>query len=128
MAALKGYSLTQIRLHWVVAVLIVFQLIFGEDMGQAWRTVREGGMLPTAGRRGQAAVEVFHQVPEALSQGRKEVHQEEIARRRIERSVRQFGNATPEKVFDLRHGPRNEARIRSRRTPENPPHMPLDSS
>lgn len=42
MAALKGYSFTQIRLHWVVAALIVFQLIFGEAMGAAWRAVSQG--------------------------------------------------------------------------------------
>lgn len=42
MAALKGYSFTQIRLHWVVALLILFQLIFGEDMGGAWRAVENG--------------------------------------------------------------------------------------
>lgn len=39
MAQLKGYSATQIGLHWVVAGLILFQLIFGEDMGTAWRAV-----------------------------------------------------------------------------------------
>lgn len=44
MSALKGYSFTQIRLHWVVAVLIIFQLIFGEDMGAAWDAVEEGAV------------------------------------------------------------------------------------
>lgn len=44
MAALKGYSFTQIRLHWVIAVLILFQLIFGEDMGGAWDAFEEGGV------------------------------------------------------------------------------------
>lgn len=38
----KGYSFTQIRLHWVIAVLIIGQLIFGEDMGTAWRAVERG--------------------------------------------------------------------------------------
>ncbi len=38
----KGYSTAQIALHWVVAGLILFQLIFGEAMGQAWRSVRQG--------------------------------------------------------------------------------------
>lgn len=42
MSALKGYSASQIALHWLVAVLILFQLIFGEDMGGAWRAVRQG--------------------------------------------------------------------------------------
>ena len=36
----KGYSRWQIMLHWGVGALIVFQLIFGEDMGPAWRAVR----------------------------------------------------------------------------------------
>lgn len=42
MGRVKGYSSTQISLHWVVAVLILFQLIFGEDMGAAWRAVERG--------------------------------------------------------------------------------------
>lgn len=42
MTPLKGYSATQIALHWGVAVLILFQLIFGEDMGRAWRAVEDG--------------------------------------------------------------------------------------
>lgn len=41
MAQLKGYSATQIALHWGVAGLILFQLIFGEDMGSAWRSVEK---------------------------------------------------------------------------------------
>lgn len=39
----KGYSFTQIRLHWIIALFIVFQLIFGEDMGGAWDQVEETG-------------------------------------------------------------------------------------
>ncbi len=42
MAQLKGYSTSQIALHWLVAVLILFQLIFGEDMGGAWDAFEEG--------------------------------------------------------------------------------------
>jgi cytochrome b561 len=38
----KGYSRAQIGLHWVVAALIVFQVVFGEEMGQAWRAVNQG--------------------------------------------------------------------------------------
>jgi cytochrome b561 len=38
----KGYSRTQIALHWAVGLLIVFQLIFGEDMGGAWDAVEDG--------------------------------------------------------------------------------------
>ncbi|MFC3181050.1 cytochrome b [Cypionkella sinensis] len=45
MALRKGYSATQIALHWLVAVLILFQLIFGEAMGTAWRAVRRD-MVP----------------------------------------------------------------------------------
>lgn len=48
MAVLKGYSFTQIRLHWIIAVLIVGQLVFGEDMGEAWEAV-EDGQLPEMG-------------------------------------------------------------------------------
>lgn len=43
MATPTGYSATQIRLHWVIGLLIVFQLIFGEDMAEAWSTVEDGG-------------------------------------------------------------------------------------
>lgn len=41
MAATKGYSFTQIWLHWGVAALILYQLIFGEDMGDAWEAVED---------------------------------------------------------------------------------------
>lgn len=43
MASPKGYSATQIGLHWAVAALIVFQLIFGEDMSTVWRNLEQGG-------------------------------------------------------------------------------------
>lgn len=36
----KGYSRVRIALHWALAGLIIHQLIFGEDMGRAWRAVR----------------------------------------------------------------------------------------
>lgn len=42
MASPKGYSRVQIGLHWGIALLILFQLIFGEDMGQAWDAYEEG--------------------------------------------------------------------------------------
>lgn len=35
-----GYSVTQISLHWIVFLLIGFQLVFDEDIGRAWRAVR----------------------------------------------------------------------------------------
>ncbi len=44
MAALKGYSTTQIGLHWIVAALIVFQLVYGEVMGEPWDAFTEGGI------------------------------------------------------------------------------------
>lgn len=42
MASPKGYSRVQIGLHWGIALLILFQLIFGEDMTQAWDTFQDG--------------------------------------------------------------------------------------
>lgn len=42
MGSPRGYSKTQIWLHWAVAALILFQLIFGEEMGAAWRSVKNG--------------------------------------------------------------------------------------
>ena len=37
-----GYTAAQIVLHWVIAALIVVQLVLGEDMGPAWRAFRRG--------------------------------------------------------------------------------------
>lgn len=37
-----GYSRTQIGLHWGIALLIGFQLIFGDDMSHAWRSFTRG--------------------------------------------------------------------------------------
>lgn len=45
----KGYSIPQIALHWGVALLILFQLVFGEAMGQAWRSVRQGATAAMTG-------------------------------------------------------------------------------
>lgn len=45
MAAPKGYSATQIWLHWIVFLLIAFQLVFDESIGAAWRAVRRGEEL-----------------------------------------------------------------------------------
>ena len=42
MAAPKGSSSTQIRLHWNVGALILFQLIYGAAMGEPWDAVTEG--------------------------------------------------------------------------------------
>lgn len=40
----KGYSALQIGLHWGVAALILLQLIFGDDMSQAWRGFTKTGV------------------------------------------------------------------------------------
>ena len=37
-----GYSATQIALHWVIALLVLFQLLFGESMGAIRRAARRG--------------------------------------------------------------------------------------
>jgi len=37
-----GYNLAQIALHWVIAALVIFQLIFGEDIVPAYRAYRRG--------------------------------------------------------------------------------------
>lgn len=57
MSAPKGYSSAQIRLHWLIAALIVFQLIFGEDMGAVWRSFETTGSA-TLGAWGWAHVVV----------------------------------------------------------------------
>lgn len=38
----KGYSARQIRLHWMVAVLIVLQFVLHEPIAEAWEGVEEG--------------------------------------------------------------------------------------
>ena len=43
MSSLKGYSRVQIGLHWAIAALIIFQLIFGESMGDVWRAFETTG-------------------------------------------------------------------------------------
>ena len=48
MASPTGYSGPQILLHWVIGLMIIFQLIFGEAMGMAWRSV-ETGAVPVMG-------------------------------------------------------------------------------
>ena len=37
-----GYSTTQIALHWIIAVLVIFQLIMGEDIKPAYRAFSRG--------------------------------------------------------------------------------------
>ncbi|SHG37803.1 cytochrome b561 [Kaistia soli DSM 19436] len=40
-----GYSSVQVLLHWVIAALVFFQLIFGESMSMATRAARRGTEL-----------------------------------------------------------------------------------
>jgi cytochrome b561 len=43
----KGFSLTQIALHWVVGILILFNLLMGEDMSELWEQIERGAIVPT---------------------------------------------------------------------------------
>lgn len=43
----KGFSLVQIALHWGVAVLILFNLLMGDDMSSLWRQIQQTGPMPT---------------------------------------------------------------------------------
>ncbi|NEY91039.1 cytochrome b [Tabrizicola oligotrophica] len=38
----NGYSARQIRLHWLVAVLIVLQFLLHEPIAEAWEGIEEG--------------------------------------------------------------------------------------
>ncbi|MDP3261908.1 MAG: cytochrome b/b6 domain-containing protein [Tabrizicola sp.] len=44
MSAPTAYSRTQIVLHWIIAVLIIGNLIFGEEIGDAYDTLRDTGV------------------------------------------------------------------------------------
>lgn len=44
MPAPIGYSTTQIALHWIAAILIIGQLIFGDGIGDSFRILRETGV------------------------------------------------------------------------------------
>lgn len=39
-----GYSRRQIYLHWIVAGLIAFQIVFGEEIGTAFRALLQSGV------------------------------------------------------------------------------------
>lgn len=43
----KGYSRTQILLHWAVALLVLFNLIFSDAMSELWDQIEETGPTPT---------------------------------------------------------------------------------
>lgn len=38
----RGYSTLQIALHWIIAVLVLFQVVFGEDIVPAFRAFMRG--------------------------------------------------------------------------------------
>lgn len=38
----QGYSLTQICLHWIVALLVLAQFLNNDAIGAAWRAIRRG--------------------------------------------------------------------------------------
>lgn len=44
----KGYSATQIALHWAIALLVVLQFVLNEGISGAWEQVEEGAPV-TAG-------------------------------------------------------------------------------
>ena len=43
----NGFSRVQIGLHWAVAGLIIYNLLFGEDMKPVWRKIEGGGTAIT---------------------------------------------------------------------------------
>lgn len=44
--ARQGYTATQIGLHWIIAAIVIFQLVFGESMNFVVRAI-ERGTVPT---------------------------------------------------------------------------------
>jgi cytochrome b561 len=53
-----GYSRTQILLHWTIAALVIFQLLFGEDIKPAYRAFVRG-TEPLAGDLFSADLHVY---------------------------------------------------------------------
>lgn len=45
---IQGYSRIQIALHWVTVLLILWQFVANDAMGQAWRALRQGSEAPTS--------------------------------------------------------------------------------
>lgn len=41
-----GYTASQIVLHWLIAGLVIFQLVFGEDIGPAYDAFMDGTAVP----------------------------------------------------------------------------------
>jgi cytochrome b561 len=53
----SGYSAAQVALHWVIAILIVLQIVFHEGMVDAWRAYsRNGDTAAAASLSAQAHV------------------------------------------------------------------------
>src|SRR5689334_10533803 len=44
-SSLPGYTGIQIALHWIIAALVILQLIFGESIGQAIKAGENGTAL-----------------------------------------------------------------------------------
>ena len=42
----RGFSLSQILLHWIVALLVLAQYLNDDAIGAAWRAVRRGSEVP----------------------------------------------------------------------------------
>ncbi|MDW6021753.1 cytochrome b/b6 domain-containing protein [Mesorhizobium sp. BAC0120] len=47
-AGKTGYSPTQILLHWVIAALVLFQLVFGDSIGHVLRAAKRGRAVSAA--------------------------------------------------------------------------------
>ena len=43
----KGFSRAQIAMHWGVAVLIISNLLMGDDISGLWRQIQQTGPMPT---------------------------------------------------------------------------------
>lgn len=54
----QGYSTLQIALHWIIAALVVFQVIFGEDIVPAFRAYLKG-TEPAAADLSAANIHVY---------------------------------------------------------------------
>ncbi|EKF42388.1 cytochrome B561 [Nitratireductor indicus C115] len=53
-----GYSATQIVLHWLIAALVIFQVIFGEEIVPAYRVLRQG-QEPAADALASANIHIY---------------------------------------------------------------------
>ena len=42
-----GFSRIQIGLHWAVGLMILYQLLLGDDMSSVWRQIERGNAVPT---------------------------------------------------------------------------------